>query len=170
MVRTRQDKTWHRRGITLLWDADSLWEIASPKESVDIRGFFDLVDAWPEDLPSADGDALVVTGLEGILDALDHADAVQWLEKELRPAMLSFQEEYEGQAGLVMWLPSGRKRMSMERASEHYFWTANSKKLMLGQYLWGGAEADVERLMDGGSSSSDYDGQAWCGLFHPRIS
>jgi hypothetical protein len=142
-----------------------------PAEVVDLRGLFTLAGKWPEELPSSGGDALVVSGLEGILDSLDSDDLVAWVEGDLRPAILSFQEEYEGQAGLIMWLPSGGKRMEMDGATEHYFWKPHSRaRLPLGQYLWGGAEADVERILVSDDPEADSDGQAWCGLFHPRIS
>jgi hypothetical protein len=155
----------------LLWDAATLKEIASPSEAVDLRGFLALAVNWPEDLPSCEGDSLIVTGMEGVLDSLDGDELEAWLADDLRPAMLGFQEEYESQAGLIMWLPSGGKRIEMDRATEHYYWKPHGRaRIPLGQMLWGGAEADVERILISDEPNPDSDGHAWCGLFHPRIS
>ncbi|MFB1488916.1 MULTISPECIES: hypothetical protein [unclassified Thiocapsa] len=65
------------------------------------------MDDWPDELPAAEGDALIVAGLEGCLDVLSGEDAAQWLETDLREAVFSFQDFYEGQAGLILWAPSG---------------------------------------------------------------
>jgi hypothetical protein len=46
------------------------------------------------------------------LDTLAPADAEAWLDQELRPLLLSFQDEYEGQAGLILWLPAGKQRVT----------------------------------------------------------
>ncbi len=171
MVKARQDQAWTRRGFSLLWDATTLKSIASPAEAVDLREFLSIAKCWQEDLPSCDGDTLIVTGMEGVLDSLGSDELSAWLEQDLRPAMLSFQEEYEGQAGLIMWLPSGGKRIEMDRATERYYWKPHGQtRIALGQMLWGGAEADVERLLVSDDPNPDIDGQAYCGLFHPRIS
>ena len=171
MVKVRQDKTWKHSGFSLLWDAATLRQIASPPEAVDLRAFHSLAKSWPDELPSSDGDSLIVTGMEGVLDSLDGEELVAWLEHDLRPAILSFQEEYEGQAGLIMWLPSGGTRVEMDRATERYYWKPHGReRISLGQLLWGGAEADVERILVSDDPHPDIDGQAWCGLFHPRIS
>jgi hypothetical protein len=112
--------------------------------------------------------------MEGVIDTLAPDDAERWLEEDLKPRIFSFQEEYEGQAGLVFWLPSGRQRIHMTRATESYLWhcapPSNGKTLTLGRILWGGAEADVGRILDTREKSQDCDGPAWIGLHHPRIS
>jgi hypothetical protein len=165
---------WVRRGFALLWDADTLAELASPSEVVSIRGFFELVKDWPEDLPSGDGNTLVVAGLEGCIDVLTPDDAEVWIEQDLRPQILNFQEEYEGQAGLVFWLPSGRQRIYNTHATGSYFWRCappcKDQSLALGRILWAGAEVDAGHILNPQVTNQDYDGPAWIGLHHPRIS
>jgi hypothetical protein len=173
-MRLVRDKTWSRRGLSLLWGPETLSELAPPNEVIPIRAFFALVKTWPEELPSARGRTLVVAGMEGVVDSLAPDDAERWLEEDLNPCVFRFQEEYEGQAGLVFWLPSGRQRVHMTRARENYLWhcapPANGKTLALGRILWGGAEADVGRILDRREMNQDFDGPAWIGLHHPRIS
>lgn len=173
-MRLVHDKTWSRRGLSLLWGPEALSELAPPQEVIPIRAFFTLVKAWPDELPSADGKTLVVAGMEGVIDTLSQDDAERWLEEDLKPSIFSFQEEYEGQAGLVFWLPAGRQRVHMTRASETYLWHCApppaGRTLGLGRILWGGAEADVGRILDAREKNQDFDGAAWIGLHHPRIS
>ncbi len=48
---------------------------------------------------------------------------------------------YEGQAGLIFWLPSGRNRISMKGASEQYFWKhrgAGDDGIPIGRLLFSG--------------------------------
>jgi hypothetical protein len=99
MVRVRHNRGWSRRGFSLLWDVDMLAEITDPQDVVSIRQLFAMVDDWPEDLPAAGGDAIVVAGVEGCLDVLSRRDAEQWLADDLRSVILSFQGHYEAEPG-----------------------------------------------------------------------
>jgi len=170
MVNIRRDNGWTRRGCSLLWGAEALAELADPEQVRSLRQFTALTGQWPEDLPSANGDALVVSGLEGCLDVLARPDAERWLEHDLRDLILAFQEEYQGQAALIFWTPSGRNRISMPGATEEYYWkhAGGERGLHIGRLIWAGGEQDAERIVTDGSG--DYDGRAWVGLHHPRIS
>jgi len=162
--------TWGRRGCSLLWGPAALGTIALPSDVVSLRSFFAMARAWPEELPSNGGRALVVAGLEGCLDALSPEDAVAWLERDLKGRILAFQDEYQGDAALVFWLPSGRSRLRQGLASGEYSWVGRGgNDLPLGRLLWAGAQADVERILTGGRMA-DPDGDAWVGMYHPRIS
>lgn len=173
MVKTRRDDAWIRRGFTLLWGLDTLGKLVRPDQVISVRQFFDMANAWPEELPASDGNALVVSGFEGCLDVLSGPDAEQWIEKDMKEVILSFQDEYEGQAGLIFWVPSGHNKISMVGSSEEYYWKHRASEakngLHIGRLLWSGAEKEVERLIDG-DSNADYDSKAWVGLHHPRIS
>lgn len=171
---TVQGSRWKRRGFSLLWEPHVLTTVIAPTAVVSIRDFFALRKTWPDDLPGSEGDALVVAGLDGCVDSLSEQDAVTWLETDLKSAVLSFQEHYEGQAALILWLASGRTRIGMDLADEEYFWRVNAAKdgprISLGRCLWGGAEADVGRILVSEEKNPDFDGEAYVGLHHPRIS
>jgi len=171
-MKLQRDDTWMRRGLSLLWDAGALARVTDPRAVLSLRQLFTLT-SWPEDLPGTGGDALVVAGLEGLLDTLSPEDAEVWLENDLRHRILDFQNEYEGTAALVFWLPSGRRRITMRHASEEYFWKpspAREPYVPLGRHLWAGAEPDVARILVSEESDPDPDGDAYVGLYHPRLS
>ena len=69
---TLHDDIWTRRGISLLWEAESLAQVCTPQEVVSLRRFLQLNSlGWPEDqLPLVDDRVLVVAGLESAIDAL----------------------------------------------------------------------------------------------------
>lgn len=163
-----------RRGFSLLWDPRTLASICAPNAVVSMHELFTMRNAWPDDLPGAGGNALVVAGLDGCLDALTEENATMWLETDLKVAILDFQEFYQGNAAIVLWVPSGRTRVVMDRATEQYFWKPTSvrdeTRLPLGRCLWGGAESDVARILATEETSPDPDGNAYVGLHHPRIS
>ncbi len=173
-MRTLRENRWQRRGISLLWDSSALAGLAAPSEVFSMRQFAALAGHWPDDLPSNAGNALVVGGLEGCLDLLSPPDAEQWLESDLRRVIVQFQGYYNSDAALVFWLPTGRGRVRMNRASETYFWVCGApytgQRLDLGRILWAGAEADAARIIDPTSTNVDPDGPAWIGLYHPRLS
>ena len=173
MVRTRFNRGWPRRGLALLWDAEALADLTIPSKVLSLRQFFSIADDWPEDLPAANGDAMVVSGLEGCLDILDGHDAERWIETDLKEAILSFQDFFDGQAGLIFWVPSGRTRISMKGSTEEYYWkhgASGRDGLHIGRLLFSGAENEVERIMHTEDCNADYDGKHWAGLHHPRIS
>jgi hypothetical protein len=173
MVSMRFNHNWPCRGLALLWDPKTLAELIKPAEVVSLRQFFAIADDWPEDLPAANGDAIVVSGFEGCIDVLGASDVERWIETDLREVVLSFQDYYEGQAGLILWLPSGRKHISMKGASEQYYWKhrgAGDDGIPIGQLLFSGAENEVERIMNTDDPNADCDGKYWAGLHHPRIS
>lgn len=173
-MRTVNDLSWTRRGFSLLWGGETLAKIVAPPAVVSIHQFFAMSCQWPETLPAVDEKAIVVAGLDACLDALLPGDAEIWLEEDLRPRVLSFQDEYQGEAGLIFWVPPGRKRIHMKLATEQYAWNCagphSNRELALGRILWAGAESDVRRIVEPGQEQADPDGPAWIGLNHPRIS
>lgn len=173
-MRLIRDKTWAHRGISLLWSTRLVFDLIRPNEAMSIRQFFVLSRAWPSELPSGGGNTLVVAGFDGCVDTLAPGDAEQWLEQELKPRLLSFQDEFEGQAGVILWLPAGKQRVTMKPASEEYFWRCappfSQLDIPLGRILWGGSEGDAGRILDPDDKTRDFDGTAWVGLHHPRIS
>lgn len=173
-MKLQRGDAWKRRGCSLLWDAGALGEVTALAAVASIRRFFAMSRSWPADLPGAGGDALVVAGVEGCLDALSDADGRTWLENDLKPVVLRFQDEYDGQAALILWLPSGRSRIRMVPATEEYVWTndrsATAGGLPIGRCLWAGAESDAQRIIVSAAPRPDVDGPAWVGLYHPRLS
>jgi hypothetical protein len=173
-MRIHRQSGWMRRGFSLLWEPRVLAEMIAPSSVSSIRELFALQKKWPDVLPGAEGDALVVAGIEGCLDSLSEQDAIVWLETDLKAVVLSFQHYYEGQAALILWLASGRSRVGMDLADEEYFWRSSpgrdGSRLPLGRCLWGGAESDVARILVSEEKDPDPDGEAYVGLHHPRIS
>ena len=173
-MKIHDQRGWTRRGFSLLWEPGTLTEVISPTAVVSMRDLFALRRAWPEALPGSEGNALVVAGLDGCLDSLSEQDATNWLETDLKSVVLSFQAHYEGQAALILWLASGRTRIGMDLVDEEYFWRVgagrDAPRLALGRCLWGGAEADVARILVSDEKNPDADGDAYVGLHHPRIS
>ncbi len=173
-MRLHRQGAWKRRGFSLLWEPQVLAEVVAPDRVLSLREFFEFRKVWPEELPGAEGNALVVAGLEGCLDSLSDQDAISWLETDLKAAVLSFQDHYEGGAALMMWIASGRARVGMDLAEEEYFWKTapgrDASRLPLGRCLWGGAESDVARILVSDEADPDFDGEAFVGLYHPRIS
>lgn len=164
-MRELLDTVWQRRGTSWLWDEEARNLICDASEVWSLRQFLRAVGKWPDDLPSNHGKTLVVAGLDGSLDLLTPTDAEVWLGDAVKPAILSYQDEYQGDAALVFWLPSGHGRIKAHSATDEVSWLCHAPHNHLidfGRVLWGQAnEYPQEILLRGGGKPA--------GLFHLRI-
>lgn len=165
-MRQTLDPGWRRRGTSWLWDEEARNLVCTAPEVWSLRQFLKSVGHWSDDLPSNNGDALVVAGLDGSLDLLSPQDAEVWLADVIKPAVLSFQSYYEGQAALVFWMPSARERLKTNPATDAVTWLCEAphrgSQLDFGRILWGEAnEYPQEILLREGAKPA--------GLFHLRI-
>lgn len=161
-----RDTVWQRRGTSWLWDDEALAQVGTASEVWSLRQFVQATGHWPEDLPSNDNNTMVVAGLDGCLDLLTPTDAESWLASEMKDAILSFQEFYDGQAALIFWLPSGAGRITSNSATDAVSWRCAhpnaNERIDFGRVLWGEAhEYPQEILLREGAKPS--------GLFHLRI-
>jgi hypothetical protein len=165
-MRQLQDSVWQRRGTSWLWDGEALGLVATAGEVWSVRQFLRATDRWPDDLPSNDGNTLVVGGLEGCLDLLRPAQAEEWLGSALKDALLSFQSNYQGDAALIFWLPSGAGRISVNPATDAVSWRCaaphSHEVLDFGRVLWGEAREYPQEIVLRESAKA-------AGLFHLRI-
>jgi hypothetical protein len=167
------DDVWMRRGISLLWDAETLATVCSPRQVVSLRQFLLLHAAgWPEgELPLVNDARLVVAGLESAIDALAPDDAVAWLERTVYPAIVSYQENVAGggtEASLILWI-ADHKRLDYHTSEDTHYWHCGTEykgqQLPLSRCLFNGAQDGLRRIQAGGKKS-----EVGAGLYHPRIS
>lgn len=167
-----QTLTWTRSGITLLWnDPQGLRRLtaAADTEAVSLQAFLRMAKAgWPDNLPSNQGDALVVAGLDAAMELLDTADTHRFLEDEVATAIRSFQRHFEESAALVFWLPDGHKRIKQDQVTHAWSWRTATRQepIALGRALCGGAETDLQAVLP----SEPGDSAEPIGLFIKRIS
>jgi hypothetical protein len=168
------DDIWTRRGISILWDADHLARVCSPKEVVSVRQFLRLhASGWPEsELSLVNDKALVVAGLESCIDALPPAEAEEWLEKTVYSAIISYQREVSdggSQAALIFWFADHR-RLTFEASDNTYSWHCGTEfrgqQVALSRCLFNGAQHDLRQI----HVLNDKKAEVWIGLYHPRIS
>jgi hypothetical protein len=161
------DTVWQRRGTSWLWDEEARNQICTASDVWSLRQFLRAAAGceWPEDLPSHDGNTLVVAGLDGSLDLLVPDDAETWLDKVIKPAILSFQEAYSSELALVFWLPSGHNRIKVQASTDAVSWlchTPHGHQIDFGRILWGEANEYPQEILlcEGGKVA---------GLYHARI-
>lgn len=165
-MRALSDSVWQRHGTSWIWDDEALAQICVASEVWSLRQLLGAVGDWPEDLPSNGGNTLVVAGLDGVLDLLAPDEAEAWLGEAVKDAVLSFQAEYQGDAALIFWLPSGRGRIKIHPATDAVSWCCaapyGGAALDFGRILWGEAHTYPQEILlrEGGKPA---------GLFHLRI-
>jgi len=165
-MRQLRDTVWQRRGTSWVWDEEARNQICAASEVWSLRQFLRPVGNWPNDLPSNEGRTLVVAGLDGSLDLLTPGDAEAWLGDVVKPAVLSFQDEYEGEASLVFWLPTGHSRLKVQASTDAVSWLCaaphGQNKIEFGRILWGEAHEYPQEILLRDDSKP-------AGLFHLRI-
>lgn len=164
-MRELRDPVWQVRGTSWLWDEEARNQICTASEVWSLRQFLRAKGNWPDILPSNGGRTLVVGGLDGSLDLLTPGDAETWLGDAIKPAILSFQDEWASDGALVFWLPGGHNRVRAHPATDEVYWlchTPHGYQIDLGRVLWGRAnEYPQEILLREGAKPA--------GLFHLRI-
>lgn len=164
-MRQLLDTVWQRRGTSWLWDEEARNQICAAGEVWSLRQYLRVANDLPGVLPSNGDRTLVVAGLDGSLDLLAPADAEAWLGDVIKPAILSFQDTYGGDAALVFWLPTGRGRVKIQASTDAASWlchTPHGHQIDFGRILWGEAnEYPQEILLRNGGLPA--------GLFHLRI-
>ncbi|MDR3298572.1 MAG: hypothetical protein LBU43_00850 [Candidatus Accumulibacter sp.] len=165
-MRQLLDTVWQRRGTSWLWDEEARNQICAASEVWSLRQFLRAASNWPDDLPSNDSKTLVVAGLDGSLDLLTPDDAENWLDDVIKPAILKFQDEYQGEAALVFWLPTGYSRLKVQVSTDAVSWLCaaphGQNQIDFGRILWGEANAYPQEILL-------HDGGKPAGLFHLRI-
>ena len=162
------DDKWRRRGISVLWDGNSLAELNAASQVVSLRQFIELYEAgWPEDMPLVNNDGLYVAGLDVAIDALSPSDALEWLESEIYVMIYDFQNHAD--AALVFWMPD-QDRWKTDITTNIYDWLLggeyDGQLFPLGQCIWNGAQKDVRRIETNRKGKS----ANWVGLYLERIS
>lgn len=161
-----RDTVWQRRGISWLWDSEALGQVCKAGEVWPIRQFLRAVGQWPDELPSNEGQTLVVAGLDGCLDLLTPSDSEIWLGDEVKRAILSFQDYSQGEAALVFWLPGGHGRILVNQATDAVGWRCAGQhrdaQIDFGRILWGEAREYPQEVLLRDSTKP-------VGLFHLRI-
>lgn len=117
-MRQLRDPVWQVRGTSWVWDEEARNQICAASEVWSLRQFLRAKGNWPDDLPSNGGRTLVVAGLDGSLDLLTPGDAEAWLGDAIKPAILSFQDEWGSDGALVFWLPGGQNRVRAHPATD----------------------------------------------------
>lgn len=164
-MRQLYDTVWQRRGTSWLWDEEARNQICAASEVWSLRQFLRARKNWPDDLPSNEGRTLVVGGLDGSLDLLTPTDAEAWLGDVIKPAILSFQDEWGSDGALVFWLPSGQNRIKVNAATDEVSWLCHAPhgyQIDLGRVLWGQANEYPQEILL-------REGPKPVGLFHLRI-
>lgn len=165
-MRQLLDTVWQRRGTSWIWDEEARNQVCVASEVWSLRQFLRAVGNWPDDLPSNGNQTLVVAGLEGCLDLLTPDDAEAWLGDAVKAAILSFQDEYAGEAALIFWLPLGHSRLKVQTATDAVTWLCEApyreRQIDFGRILWGEANEYPQEILlrEGGKPA---------GLFHLRI-
>ena len=149
--------TWTKRGVSVVWDAKALSELGSMTKALSLRDWFRWQqDGWPERddyFTGEEGRAVIVAGLDAVMDSLDPDDAEVWLQDNLLPCITEFQDEVAGggpEASLIFWMVN-KKRFRYQTATDSVLWrcsTAHGQhELPISHCIWNGAQADIRPII-----------------------
>jgi hypothetical protein len=174
MLANLYDDVWMRRGVSLLWDPDSLNKVCKPRQVASLRHLLKLQSlGWPEDeLGLIDETTLVIAGLEVAIDALPPEAAIEWVETVVYQAIVSFQREVAfggNEASLIFWISESR-RIDYKTSDDTFYWHCatefKGQQIPLSRCLFNGGQGDARRIHTLDNSKNEH----WIGLFHPKVS
>lgn len=153
--------SWKRRGHTILWDTGALASLCHAKRAITLRRFLRMAAAgWPDaelDATMVRGKALLVAGLDAALDAQEPGQAMEWLERVVYPAVISFEKNVAdgaSQAGLVFWFADGR-RFRLGMADVVAEWECSlaygQRRIPLSRGIWNGSSASMQEIRERGA-------------------
>ena len=164
------DDTWTTCGVSALWEAAGLHRLAGRSRTVSVREFLRLHAAgWPEDAEALSERALVVAGLEAVLDAMEPAAAQDWMLRTFYKAVHEYHNvggpgDGGREAALIVWLADGKRIVPKLTGGYDWHCAMQSRgKLPLGNLLFNGSENSVRRICIGGVND-------FAGLYCDRIS
>jgi hypothetical protein len=164
------DDTWTTCGVSVLWEATGLHLLTGRSRTVSVREFLRLHAAgWPDGAEALNERALVVAGLEAVLDAMEPAAAQDWMLATFYKAVHEYQDvggpgDGGREAALIVWLADGNR--VLRKLTGGYEWHCAIRshgKLPLGNLLFNGAESSIREIRIKGATAS-------AGLYCDRIS
>lgn len=160
------DDVWKRRGISVLWDGETLSQFNAASKIISLRRFFELYEAgWPEeDMPFINDNAVMVAGLDVMIDALEPDEAVDWVEQQVYTKIQSFQSSVDNCA-LIFWMAEKNRWLENAGENSYSWWLSGNYRQQtfpIGRCIWNGAQNGVKRIE---SAKGE-----WLGLYHQRIS
>lgn len=155
-----RDITWQTTGVSVIWDAVALHQIGPLSRALSLREFFrwageDFSETSPlaRFMDESRQRCVCVAGIEAALDALTPAEADQWLEFQLQPAIRRFQSilaDGGGGCALIFWMVNSA-RFHERLADDSIVWECagpyRGHTLRLSHGVWNGAQRDVQRIM-----------------------
>ena len=115
-------------------------------------------------MPFINDHAVMVAGLDVMIDALAPDEAVDWVEQQVYTKIQSFQSSVDNCA-LIFWMAEKSRWLENAGENSYSWWLSGNYKqqtFSIGRCIWNGAQNGVKRI-------ESAKGQ-WLGLYHQRIS
>ncbi len=167
------DTAWTRRGFSILWSPAALGRVCQKTtDIISVRTML-RIRQWPDNLPSADGNGLIVTGMEGCIDRMAPDEASEWLAEKIIPVMYRFQDVYD-EAALIFWLESGERRVKEHALDDGVNWLCappmQHEEFPLSRNVFGGAYKGVQKIVEKELGDPNNAAAGWIGVYLSRMS
>lgn len=137
-MREMTSSTWLRRGSCVIYEKQLLAPLIQSGCMVSLRHALGWMLAWPQQ-PPAEGQTVLVGGLQTCLEVLPPTEAEDFLQKRVKPFIEEFQS-YWPQCGLVFGFgahPNAFRITAMKEEIE--FVRADKSAVRLSAPLWNGS-------------------------------
>jgi len=138
---------WQRKGSSVIFDRAVLGEFISQGAVISLRNALAWMKDFP-DHPPVPGRAIVISGLETIMETLPPPLAEEFLNQRLRPLIIELQNRWT-ECGILFGF-SSHERAFEETAFEEeiLFLRGDRKQVRLSEELWGGsASVNMKRIV-----------------------
>lgn len=156
-------ESWTRQGITFLWSAQRLQPMFNPPELWSLARFVRSCTGPEAPLPSNAGRAVVVAGLDSMIDALG-THATDWVSTEFKHALQQFGRQGMSERAVIFWLANGSNRIAASAIDDTYALIQQPAGSVPFRALLSGAQDGLRRLVKPNTKETDAVGDNWHGL------
>lgn len=152
--------SWLRQGSSILFDQTEIQKLLKMDCMISLREFLAWRDKELPEEPPIPGDcsAILVCGLETVMDTLPPPEAQEFLQREVRPVIKQLQNIWP-QTGVVFGFSQGARSFQELNGfhEEVLFQRGGNQQVRISEGLWDGTEVlNVSRLEDASGRKLGY--------------
>jgi len=169
MMDTISSTLWQRQGFCIAFDGKSLGPFIAQGALVSLREALAWMRGFPDTPPVPAGRAILICGLETVLETLPLNETEDFLARRIRPLLLEVQNRWTGAYSLIFGFSSHERAFEETSLEEAVLFLRRDRKIVrLSEGLWGSSTtADMKRV----TREGDKQGEAiTVGYYVARIS
>ncbi len=157
MMDTISSTLWQRQGFCIAFDGKSLGPFIAQGALVSLREALAWMRGFPDTPPVPAGRAILICGLETVLETLPLNETEDFLARRIRPLLLEVQNRWTGAYSVIFGFSSHERAFEETSLEEAVLFIRRDRKIVrLSEGLWGNSTtADMKRVAREGEKQGE---------------